>query len=158
MRAGGARTVGLASLMAASLIMPVHADPLRSRPLQAVVPTRVVHPGQALAPADLRVVTVRNPNPVARPVVRSLEEALGRVATRTLLPRRYIARASLRSPHAIEAGRRVELRYRRGALAITMRGTALGDAALGHAVAVRVRGGRTVTGTVAAGGVVEVAP
>ena len=136
----------------------VGAAPAAAEPLQAVVPTRVVHPGQTLTLADLRVVDVRNPKPVARPVARELGQALGLVSKRTLLPRRYIALSSLRAAHAVEAGKVVELRYRRGAVLITLPGTALGSAAPGKPVAVRVKGGRSVLGTVAGSGVVEVSP
>ena len=128
-----------------------------AQPLQAVVPTRVVHPGQTLTAADLRVVSVRNPNPVSQPVVRKLDDALGKVSKRTLLPRRYIARTSLRVPHAIKAGEVVQLRYQRGTVLITLPATALGSAAHGQPVTVRVKGGRSVLGTVATSGIVDVA-
>ena len=126
--------------------------------LEAVVTTRVVHPGQVLEAGDLRVVAVVNPRPVRAPVARSLADAVGRVARRTLLPRRYIALSALRLPHAVEAGRPVRLRYRRGAMLIETEGTALASAARGEAVRVRVRGGRNVSGTALGAGTVEVRP
>lgn len=144
-----------AALVALSVVLATGA---LAEPLEAVVTRRVVHPGQVLAPGDLRVVAVRNPAPVRRPVVRAMGEAVGRVARRTLLPRRYIPRAALRKPHAVEAGARVSLRYRRGALVITLPGTALAAAGLHEPIVARVRGGRKVFGTVAAAGVVEVQP
>ena len=139
-----------------AVLLSLAATGAGAEPLQAVVPTRVVHPGERLAAADLRIVEVRNPNPVARPVVRELGQALGFVSKRTLLPRRYIARASLRPAFAIEAGSSVELRYREGALLITMEGTALSSAVAGKSVSVRVARGRTVTGRASADGAVEV--
>ena len=78
------------------------------------------------------------------------------MSRRTLLPRRYIARASLRVPHAVGAGETVTLRLRAGALLITARGTALASAAPGESVAVRTPRGRTVFGRAVAGGTVEV--
>ncbi|MDA8870315.1 flagellar basal body P-ring formation chaperone FlgA [Rhizobiaceae bacterium] len=126
--------------MRAAVALLLLATPVAAAPLQAVVTTRVVHPGQTVEAADLRIVDVRNPRPVARPVVRELADVVGLTATRTLLPRRYIAVASLRKPHAVRAGERAVLRFRRANLSIMLPVTVLADAAIGDRVDVRPTG------------------
>ncbi len=122
------------------------------------MPTRIVYPGERIGVADLRRVVVRNTRPVASPVARAFDQAVGRVATRTLLPRRYIALSALRAPDLVTSGKAVQLTYRTNGLLITTRATALETGAAGETVSVRTGpANRIVTAQVMPDGTVEVA-
>ncbi|MEL6747399.1 MAG: flagellar basal body P-ring formation chaperone FlgA [Pseudomonadota bacterium] len=132
--------------------------PATAQPLQAIVTNRIVYPGETLGVADLRVVTVRNTSPVHKPVVRELSQAVGRVTTRTLLPRRYIPNAVLKRAAVVQSGQTVKAVYQSGTLAITLRAVALAPAAAGERVAMRsLSGNTTIHGTAIADGTVLVA-
>ena len=125
--------------------------------LRAVVAKRVIYPGETIAAADLRDVAVRNPRPVPAPVVRRFEDAIGLVAARTLLPKRYIPKSALRMPFLVQAGKPVRIHYRNATLAISIVGTALAAAEQGALVAVRnPASGKRLHGIVEADGSVTV--
>lgn len=125
--------------------------------LRAVVAKRVIYPGETISTADLRDVEVRNPRPVAAPVVREFAEAVGFVARRTLLPKRYIPKSALRRPFLVHAGKPVRINYRDRTLDISLVGAALEAGELGSHVAVRnVASGKRLQGVVEADGSVTV--
>ncbi len=64
-------------------------------------------------------------------------ELPGAVATQPLKPGQVFTRGNTRPAPMVRAGREVEVRLQRGAVTVTLRGIARGDAALGEMVSVR---------------------
>ncbi|MDD9908483.1 MAG: flagellar basal body P-ring formation chaperone FlgA [Ahrensia sp.] len=125
--------------------------------LRAIVAKRVIYPGETLTAADLRDVAVRNPRPVSAPVVRRMSDAVGLVTKKTLLPKRYIRKSSLRRPFLVQAGKPVRITYSNSSLNISIVGAALEAGELGSVVAVRnTSSGKRLFGVVEADGSVRV--
>jgi flagella basal body P-ring formation protein FlgA len=88
-------------------------------------------------------------------VIGSREELAGKVARRTLLPGRLIARNAVAEPSLIEKGQVVSAVYRSGQLVITASVLALQSGGLADAVQVRnVDSGKVIVGSVQADGTV----
>jgi len=122
----------------------------------AIVPTVVIYPGDEIQPGQLEAVAVNNPN-LRSDYVRSVDEVIGRISRRTLLPGRVIPVSSVRDAYAITRGSTLRLVYSDSRLVITATGTPLADAMIGDTVRVRnLDTGVMVTGTVMADGTVRV--
>ncbi len=122
----------------------------------AVVPKRIIYPGEELQPGQLEEVEVTNPN-IASGYAERISAVAGLVTRRTLLPGRIILVSSLREPFAVSRGSSVKLVFENGPLRITAMGTPLQDAAIGELIRVRNKdSGITVSGTVMADGTVHV--
>lgn len=148
----GRKTVlALLSLLAASLAMPAAADMG-----MAVVPTRIIYPGEEISPSSLDVVEVTNPN-LAGDFARSVEEVTGMITNRTLLPGRTILVSSLRIPYLVKRGANVRLTFGIGNMTISASGSPLQNGSVGDVIRVRnIDSGLSVSGTVMADGTVQV--
>lgn len=123
----------------------------------AVVPERIIYPGEELSAEMLREVIVTNPN--LRPgYAETRNEVLGKVTTKTLLPGRTIQVGALRDAWAVERGGTVSLVFSHKGLTITAVGTPLQNAAIGDFIRVRnIQSGVVISGTVMEDGSVRVA-
>ena len=119
---------------------------------------RVIYPGQVV-PADAIVETrLRRPLRNGLVVLRDTGDLVGKIAARTILPRRLIVPDAVRDAYAIEAGEAAIVYYRHGALVIAMDAVALTNAGVGETIRVRnSASGRTVAGIVQPDGTVVVA-
>ncbi|WP_051248245.1 flagellar basal body P-ring formation chaperone FlgA [Inquilinus limosus] len=121
------------------------------------VPARRITAGETIAADDLT--SLRVPSARLDGVLTDPGLAVGKEARRALTPGRAIPAASLGDPLVIRRNQEVTISYRKGGLAITARGKALGDAAAGAMVRVALSGGGTPIDAVAdAEGRVTVAP
>jgi flagellar basal body P-ring formation protein FlgA len=122
----------------------------------AVVPTRVIYPGETVSADQLKVVTVTNPN-LSGGYARTKDEVVGLVTKRTLLPGRTIPTSGLREAFAVKRGGSVRLTFTIGNMLISASGTPLTDASVGELIKVRnLDSGSIVSGTVMADGTVQV--
>lgn len=121
-----------------------------------LVPVRTIYPGETIAASDLRMVAVAAGRERRHGVLRSWEGGIGKVATTTLLPRRYIVTKTLKVAHAVKVGEIVRVTFRRAGLTIETKGQALQSGAIGTAISVRSRGNAKVyEAVVTAPGMVE---
>lgn len=136
-----------------------YVDPAWSSEERIVIVTGVIYPGQEVSSDMTKEVTLARPLRVRFKVARTASEIIGKVARRTILPRRAIPVAALREAYVVEAGSPVRTVYNNGGLSIVMTGVALTSASAGTAIRVRnPDSGRIVTGTVRADGTVLVDP
>lgn len=124
----------------------------------AVVPMRIIYPGEELSGALVREVAVTNPN-LRAGYATVASEVVGRVTTKTLLPGRTIPVGALRDAWAVERGTTVQLVFAGAGLTITASGTPLENAAIGDFIRARnIETGVVVSGTVMGDGSIRVAP
>ncbi|RKE86196.1 flagellar basal body P-ring formation chaperone FlgA [Rhizobium sp. AG855] len=122
----------------------------------AVVPKRVIYPGETVSADQVDVVAVTNPN-LTGDYARTKEEVVGMVTKRTLLPGRTIPTGGLREAFAVKRGGSVRLTFSIGNMLISASGTPLTDASVGELIKVRnLDSGTIVSGTVMADGTVQV--
>ncbi|WP_337183269.1 flagellar basal body P-ring formation chaperone FlgA [Shinella sp.] len=122
----------------------------------AVVPKRVIYPGEELDAGQLEEVEVTNPN-IVNGYAETIGAVNGLVSKRTLLPGRVILTSALREPFAVSRGTTVQLVFDAGTLVLRAAGTPLQDAAVGELIRVRNKdSGVIVSGTVMADGTVHV--
>ncbi|MBW3097370.1 flagellar basal body P-ring formation protein FlgA [Pseudohoeflea sp. DP4N28-3] len=146
-----------APLLALTLaVLLAAAGPAAAAPKIALVPERVIYPGEELTGQMVRPVEVLNPN-LAAGYASQLDEIQGMVATRTLLPGRTIPVATLRQAWAVERGAPVVLIFADSGLFITAPGTPLENGAVGDLVRVRnTDSGVIVSGTIMNDGTIKV--
>ncbi len=120
-----------------------------------LVATRTLRASVTIAPADVALVAGSpSPGSATRP-----EQAIGMEARVTLYAGRPIPLASLAPPAMVERNQTVQLFFLQGGLEIRAEGRALGRAGEGETVRVMNLASRsTVSGRVAAPGIVEVLP
>lgn len=157
---GSVKTSGqkskVALLAATVLIGFAVASPGYAENKSAVVPTRIIYPGEALDPATLQEVEVTNPN-LAGNYARQISQVAGKITDRTLLPGRTIIVDNLREPYAVKRGNAVKIIYSSDGLTISTFGTPMEDAGVGEIVKVRnTESGITVSGTVMQDGSIKV--
>jgi flagella basal body P-ring formation protein FlgA len=118
------------------------------------VAARALPRGHPLAPSDMEVGgEVRwGPPPAAAETVAEP----GWQTARALARGEVLRAPAVRPPPAVRPGDPVEVVWRRGSVSATTSGTAAGAASLGGEVAVRLGGGRRLSGLVVAAGVVDV--
>ncbi|QRM54232.1 flagellar basal body P-ring formation chaperone FlgA [Sinorhizobium sp. BG8] len=122
----------------------------------AVVPKRIIYPGEELQSSALEEVEVTNPN-IAPGYAQSISAISGLVTKKTLLPGRIILVSTLRQPYTVSRGSKVHLVFESGPLTITASGTPLQDASVGELIKVRnTDSGVILSGTVMADGSVHV--
>ncbi len=122
----------------------------------AVVPTRIIYPGETIDPAALEEVGVTNPN-LKGNYAHRIGDVAGRVTDRTLLPGRTIIVDFLRDPYTVKRGAAVKIVYSSDGLTISATGTPMEDGGVGQIVRVRnVESGVTISGTVLADGSIKV--
>lgn len=123
----------------------------------AVVPQRIIYPGEELHADLVREVVVTNPN-LRAGYAETTSEIVGKVTTKTLLPGRTIQVGALREAWAVERGATVSMVFTGKGLTITAVGTPLQNAAIGDFIRVRnIETGVVVSGTVMGDGTVRVA-
>ena len=146
------RTVlAVVALLLAGVWSAAAADPV------AVIPTRIIYPGQIVEAHMLEMVPVTNRN-IRRDYASSMDQVAGMVTQRTLLPGRVIPVSSVREPYAVERGSVVTMVFSRDGLTITAPGSPLANGLVGDFIRIRnVNTGVTVSGTVMADGTVRVA-
>jgi len=122
----------------------------------AVVPKRIIYPGEEIDAGQLEEVEVTNPN-IVNGFAENIAAVSGMVSKRTLLPGRVILVSALREPFAVSRGTTVQLVFDGGSLVLRAAGTPLQDAAVGELIKVRNKdSGVIVSGTVMADGTVHV--
>ncbi|MEB2848240.1 flagellar basal body P-ring formation chaperone FlgA [Endobacterium cereale] len=122
----------------------------------AVVPTRIIYPGEEISPGSLNTVEVTNPN-LAGDYAQTVEEVTGMITNRTLLPGRTILVSSLRIPYLVKRGTSVRLTFGIGNMTISASGSPLQNGSVGDVIRVRnIDSGLSVSGTVMADGTVQV--
>lgn len=122
----------------------------------AVVPKRIIYPGEEIQAGQLEVVEVTNPN-VVKGYAEDIASVSGLVTRRTLLPGRVILTSALREPFAVSRGTTVQMVFDNGSLVLRASGTPMQDAAVGELIKVRNKdSGVIVSGTVMADGTVHV--
>jgi flagella basal body P-ring formation protein FlgA len=122
----------------------------------AVVPTEVIYPGDVISSAQLEELDVTNPN-LTGDYAKKINEVVGFVSKRTLLPGRTISMSALRQPFAVTRGANARLVMSVGAMTITAAGTPLDDGSVGDVVRARnMDSGIIVTGTVLQDGTIRV--
>jgi len=147
-RAALAAPVALLGLLAADAAL---AD-MRT----AVVPKRVIYPGEEIQAGQLEVVEVTNPN-IVKGFAENIGEVSGLVTKRTLLPGRVILVSALREPFLVTRGSTVNMVFDNGSIVIRASGTPLQDAAAGELIRIRNKdSGVIVSGTVMGDGTVHV--
>lgn len=122
----------------------------------AVVPKRIIYPGEEIDAGQLEEVEVTNPN-IVKGYAQEISAVSGMVSKRTLLPGRVILVSALRAPFAVSRGATVQIVFDNGSLVLRAAGTPLQDAAVGDLIRVRNKdSGVIVSGTVMADGTVHV--
>ncbi len=146
--------VGIA--MAFSLLVPHTVAAAGSERLP--VPAVTIYPGDTIAADMLTDAGFPSGTTANYPVIGAPSELVGKVARRTLLPGRLIARNAVGEPELVQKGKIVAAIYESGALRITASVVALQSGSLDDAIQVRnVDSGKVIVGTVAADGSVRVA-
>jgi flagellar basal body P-ring formation protein FlgA len=122
----------------------------------AVVPKRIIYPGEEIQAGQLEEVEVTNPN-LVKGYAENINAVSGLISKRTLLPGRVILTSALREPFAVSRGTTVQLVFDNGSLVLRASGTPLQDAAIGELIKVRNKdSGVIVSGTVMGDGTVHV--
>ncbi len=127
--------------MASRLVLAAMAAVLGAVPALAetlvVVPNRVIYPGQTITSDALDLVPLRRKLSDPSGVLYDREEAVGQIASRTLLPGRMIPVGSMRQAYLVEPGKPVEVRFVQGGLQISITGVSLQSGAAGEMIRVR---------------------
>jgi flagellar basal body P-ring formation protein FlgA len=123
----------------------------------ALIPKRVIYPGETIDAGSLSEVPLRNPARVTTEIAYVAEDIEGKVAKRTLLPGRFIPLSSLREAYVVEAGSPVEVSFAHNGLYITTMAIPLQPGSIGDMIRVRNADSGTVfSGIVLANGTVRV--
>jgi flagella basal body P-ring formation protein FlgA len=148
----------VAALIALALGLVVapraRAGSIESLPVAAVT----IYPGDTIA--EDMLTDGRFPPGTAEnyPVIASRAGLIGKVARRTLLPGRPIARNTVAEPELVQKGKIISAIYQRGALVITASVLALQSGSLNDTIQVRnIDSGKVIVGTVKADGTVGIA-
>ena len=121
------------------------------------VPAVTIYPGDTIAADMLNDGTFPAGTAESYPVIASRDELVGKVARRTLLAGKLIARNTVGEPDLVQKGKIVPILYERGPLTITTSVLALQSGALNALIQVRnIDSGKVVVATVAADGSVRV--
>lgn len=140
----------------AALLGLLVADAALADTRTAVVPKRIIYPGEEIQAGQLELVEVTNPN-IVKGFAQNVDEVSGLVTKRTLLPGRVILVSALREPFLVSRGTTVQMVFDNGSLVIRASGTPLQDGAAGELIRIRNKdSGVTVSGTVMADGTVHV--
>jgi len=123
----------------------------------AVIPKRVIYPGETIDAGSLSEVPVRNPARITTEIAYLAEDIDGKVAKRTLLPGRFIPLSSVREAYVVEAGAPVEVNFAQNGLQITTMAIPLQPGSIGDMIRVRnADSGAVFSGIVMADGTVRV--
>jgi flagella basal body P-ring formation protein FlgA len=143
------------ALLAASLSFGAIHDAVARAPV-ALVPTRIIYPGEELTGAHVEEIEVTNPN-IAGGYASDVSQIVGLISKQTLLPGRTIPLAALRTPAAVTRGSNARLVFTVGNLTLSASGSPLTDGAVGDVVRARnLDSGVIVNGTVMQDGTIQV--
>lgn len=118
---------------------------------------RVIYPGQTISADMLKIVTLNREMPNADRAIGHLDDLIGKVATKTILPNRLIFSSAVAESAIIEAGQEIQVLYSTNSITISMEAVALEDGAKGDFIRIRNRdSARIIVGRVAEDGVVHV--
>ena len=130
---------------------------LAAPPDKLPVPAVTIYPGDTIAADMLTTGTFPAGTAEHYPVIAARSGLIGKVARRTLLPGRLIARNTVGEPDLVQKGKIIPIRYHQGPLTITASVLALQSGALNDMIQVRnIDSGKVVVATVAADGSVRV--
>lgn len=145
----------IVALVAAALALPPLASHARAENLPVAAMT--IYPGQAISEDMLAEQAFADGTSAAYPVVATPDELVGKVARRTLLPGKLIARVAIGEPDIVNRGTIVRAVLSTGGLQMRTAVVALQAGALGSVIQVRnVDSGKVITGVVQADGTVRV--
>lgn len=123
----------------------------------AVIPKRVIYPGETIDAGSLSEVPLRNSSRVIAEIAYVAEQLDGKVAKRTLLPGRFVPLSSVREAYVVEAGSPVEVNYVQNGLQITTMAVPLQPGSIGDVIRVRnADSGAVFSGIVLANGTIRV--
>jgi flagella basal body P-ring formation protein FlgA len=149
--AKAARIAGLLLALIATGQAPAVAEEL------GVVPTRILYPGETISADALQMARVRPGKAATVVFAHQPAELVGKVATRTLLPGRFVPLASVREAYVIEQGAAVQVLFVEGGLTISVKAITLQPGSTGDVVKVRnADSGAIFSATVMADGTVRV--
>ena len=132
---------------------------LAASPEKLPVPAVTIYPGDTISADMLTSGTFPAGTAENYPIIASREALVGKVARRTLLAGRLIARNTVGERDLVEKGKIVPILFQQGALTITASVLALQSGALNDMIQVRnIDSGKVVVATVAADGSVHVNP
>ena len=152
----GNRFLALFRATLAALILGASAG-LATAQEMAVIPNRVIYPGETIEVAALIEVPLRRSSRITSAIAMYVDQIDGMVAKRTLLPGKLIPLSSVREAYLVEAGTPVRVNYVEGALQISTVGVPLQPGAAGDVVRVRnSESGAVLTGTVMVDGTIKV--
>jgi len=121
------------------------------------VPAVTIYPGDIIAENMLEDGRFPPGTAAGYPVAVTHAELVGKIARRTLLPGKLIARNTIAEPDLVRKGKIVSAIYEAGALTITATVLALQSGALNDMIQVRnVDSGKVIVGTVAEDGTVRI--
>ncbi|MBZ0230194.1 MAG: flagellar basal body P-ring formation chaperone FlgA [Bauldia sp.] len=142
-----------AFLAAAGLVGEGRAAPFEYLPVAAVV----IYPGDVIEEKMLAEQKFPSGTAATYPVVAARGELAGKVARRTLLPGKLIARNAVGQPDLVTRGSIVFALFEDGALRMSTTALALQSGSLGAGIQVRnVDSGKVIFGVVQADGTVRI--
>jgi flagella basal body P-ring formation protein FlgA len=122
-----------------------------------LIPNRVIYPGETIALAALKKVTLVPGKRKPASVATKIDQLDGRIAKRTLLPGHYIPINAIREPWVVERGAPVQVIFAVGPLTISAAAVTLEPGSTGDFVKVRnIDSGKVFSGTVMADGTIRV--
>ena len=129
------------------------APPVESLPVAAIV----IYPGDVIDSSMLAEDEFPLGTSDTYPVVATAGELSGKVAKRTLLPGKLIARNAVAEPELVTRGKMVVAVFEEGALTMSTTGMALQSGALGDGIQIRnVDSGKVIFGVVQPDGTVRI--
>ncbi len=149
------RLIKLVALALAAIAAPIAVALADSERLP--VPSVTIYPGDVISQAMLTTGDFAVGTADKLAVVGSTAELVGKVARRTLLPGKLIARNTVSEPMLVQKGSIVQAVFRQGGLVLTASVLALQAGALGEVIQVRnIDSGKTIVGAVLANGTIAV--
>lgn len=116
---------------------------------QAIVTTKTIYPGQIINSADLKAVTLKRGAKAPYPFISQSDRLIGKEASRTILPNRYIQLDAARVPNLIKAGQIIRVQLVSGGLSISIDSMALENGSVGQSIRLRnPASGKTFSGVV----------
>ncbi|WP_434630137.1 flagellar basal body P-ring formation chaperone FlgA [Chromobacterium sp. CV08] len=134
-----------------ALRIPVRIDEKRV----GVALNRAMAPGEQITADDVRLVDISNPA-LAGNVLTDASQAIGQVMRTGAPTGAWLRNFMVRAPYLVRSNQQVKVMAQGDGFSAEAEGTALGNAAQGDQISVRLSTGRVVRGTVQADGSVAV--
>jgi flagella basal body P-ring formation protein FlgA len=123
------------------------------------VPATTIYPGDTIAADMLTDGAFADGTSANFPIFTARDDLIGKVARRTLLPGKLIARNTVSEPELVQKGKIISAMYQQGPLTITTSVLALQSGGLDDAIQVRnIDSGKVIVGTVTTDGGVRIGP